>query len=215
MIRCSSSCRSGGMISVIDRPIASSAGVLEQPLRAGVPRRDDAFEGLADDRVVGGFDDRREQRARLRCFLYLVEVGADLVLPLPCAQRGSDPADQRGDPDRTFEQRHVSEIFQCSQRRRRVGPLMRQDQQREVGPRRLVFQKLDQLAAPVIGNRFLGQQHGTGARIERTAQRNHVGADRRFDSGLAQNRLDQLGISAGRSEDPNPRFERVGIAWLT
>jgi hypothetical protein len=36
-------------------------GVAEQPLGAGVPGPDDSVERLADDRIVRGFDDRREQ----------------------------------------------------------------------------------------------------------------------------------------------------------
>ena len=38
--------------------------VAEQPLGGGVPALDDAVERLADDGVVRGFDDRREQAGR-------------------------------------------------------------------------------------------------------------------------------------------------------
>ena len=44
----------------MDVPIISVGGVAEDPLGGGVPGRDDAVEVLADDRIVGRLDDRRQ-----------------------------------------------------------------------------------------------------------------------------------------------------------
>ena len=52
----SSPWRSAGMIIRIERPDRLGGGVAEHPLRGPVPRRDDAVQILADDGVVGRFD---------------------------------------------------------------------------------------------------------------------------------------------------------------
>src|SRR5580765_8437907 len=46
-------------------------GVAKHPLGAGIPRRDDPVQVLADDGIVGGLDDARQQGA---CFLELLTV---------------------------------------------------------------------------------------------------------------------------------------------
>ena len=56
----SSPCRSAGMIIRIDWPTASVGGVAEHALGRPIPGRDDAVQVLADDGVVGRFDDARE-----------------------------------------------------------------------------------------------------------------------------------------------------------
>src|SRR5271163_3085699 len=42
--------------------------VSEYPFRGFVPARDDAFQTVADDRIVGGFDDRRQRPRPVRAF---------------------------------------------------------------------------------------------------------------------------------------------------
>ena len=52
-----SSSRSGGMMMESERPLASLAVIAIDPLGGRVPTEDDAVKGLADDGVVGKFDD--------------------------------------------------------------------------------------------------------------------------------------------------------------
>ena len=144
--------------------------------RRGAPASRPALAHRAQDlrgRITrrGPLSSRATAAHTLRRFLHPAQIGTDLVLPLPRAQRRPHPADQRGDPDRALEQRHVSEIVDRLERRRRVGAVMSQDQQREIGPRRLISQKRDQPSALGIGDRLFRQQNRAGPGTDRAAQR--------------------------------------------
>ncbi len=66
-------------------------GVAEQPLRRGVPALDHAIERLADDGVVGGFDDRRQQAGSAQ---------AARGVRLPVSPFGDVPKDEDAPRDR-------------------------------------------------------------------------------------------------------------------
>ena len=77
MMCSSSAMRSAGMMSEMWRPTACVGRVAEEALGGSVPALDDPVERLADDGVVRGFDDRREQTGREE-FAGLVRIQAAL-----------------------------------------------------------------------------------------------------------------------------------------
>ena len=110
---------------------------------------------------------------------------ARVVLPLPCAQRGSDRTRERGDPDRALEHRDIAEHFDRLHHGDGICALAREHQHGKIGPRRLPpDERCEQLAAAL--HRLLGEKHGGRAPIDLPRHRLGVLADVAFDAALAQ-----------------------------
>jgi hypothetical protein len=85
-----------------DRPADDLRGfVSEQALGSAIPGPDDSIEILADDGVVGGFDDRGEVLGRLLGALALCQIKHESDTLIPAFLEGRR-ADQHGNTDAVF-----------------------------------------------------------------------------------------------------------------
>ena len=76
--------------------------------------------------------------------LEVFQMGADLVLPLACAQRGAHGAHQCGQPQRTLEHGDVAELRDRVADLLGIGATARQHEHRQVRPAGLPFHGVDQ-----------------------------------------------------------------------
>ena len=98
---------------------------------------------------------------------------AKLVLPLTAAHRAADEAERRTEPDRPLEQHDVAQPFEQAERPqidfRSLG--IGEEQNRNIGPRRLRAKALHQLADFRVFERFFGEHDDGRTAAEFDAQR--------------------------------------------
>ena len=130
--------------------------------------------------------------------------GARLVLALASAHGGAHQADQRGGMKRPLQKRHIAEQL-CQTRRRRIAlrpaALARQQDDREIGPGRLIGQRLGQ--NPQIGghHRFVRDNCQARAAGDLRAKGLEIGMNLRRKTRLAQDRQGDGAIAARGGQD--------------
>jgi hypothetical protein len=132
------------------------------------------------------------------------QVVSRLVLPSASPQRGPDGRHQGGGSSRSLQETHVSVWPEQKERplmRARRLSSRREDHEGQVGPRRLLFQGLEQELCGRGCEHFFGEQHRTGAGPDGVAELFHPGTDDREYPDFVQGGSHQRAIAAERSED--------------
>ena len=194
-------------VEVVDLPLhhrarRRGAGVFErarqfQDLEAVHDRRERVAQLVAERgeelvlAAIGGAQ-------RLLGLLPLGEVAADLILARSRANRGLRGAQQRGDARRPLEQRDVAERAPRFRGLRRVGARARQDQDRQVGPRRLPRQPRRRAAplSPAAGVLRRSSPRRRRRSVPAPAASSLVNV-RRLDAGAVEQRSGDLGVPRG------------------
>ena len=142
----------------------------------------------------------------------LGEVAADLVLARARANRRLRRAQERRDARRPLEQRDVAERAPRLGGFRRVGARPRQDQDRQVRPRRLPRQprRRAALCAPPSGA-LRRPAPPPRRRRARSTSASRVGERRGLDPGAVEQIGRDVAVPRGRRHDQDPQIARRGV----
>ncbi|MCY1213798.1 hypothetical protein D9M72_255950 [compost metagenome] len=135
---------------------------------------------------------------------------AHLVLAVACAQRRAHRAHQRRHAHRPLDDGDVGQPAHRVGNDHRVRSLARQDQHRQVGPRRLRGQRLGQRGGGRIGQRFFGQQDRAGALLQPAHERAEIGAGVRGDLGAFKHGLGHDGVPRSHGAQQDALFDGNG-----
>ena len=128
----------------------------------------------------------------------------NLVLPFPCPDGGPHRADKRRHPHGPLEKRHVAQRPHRFHGLRRVGAAARENQHRQIGPRRLRGEHGGQRGVVVVRRSFLGQQQRSGPRFHLVEHRLERPARVDANPQRRQHRLGHLCVLGGRGEKHQP-----------
>ncbi len=137
------------------------------------------------------------------------------ILATPRAQRRLYGMDQRSDPQRTLQKRctaYRSQLFQPRALFPRFAPAAGQDHQRQIGPGRLLGQRLAQLGKRKLSQSLAGDQDHGCPQAHLPAQGVHIRADNSLQPGLCQGDNCQRGITPGGRKCENPLVLRRGVS---
>ena len=182
-----------------------------------------ALDRRGDIEQVGGRSDRAERIAQLvaqhgqelvlgaalrlqRLFgaLALEQIVAHFVLTAACPQRRLHAAVQRHHPDRPLEQRDVAQLVEPLQvRRGGLGhaPTRGHDDDRDVGPGRLMIERGHEVAHRARRQRLFREHHRAHGARQASDDVGNTPAALRIETGRAQRGGQHLGIASERRED--------------
>jgi hypothetical protein len=143
------------------------------------------------------------------------EMLSHLVLSAARAQGRADGAQDGDDPRRALDERHVQRVAERLERAGVAGGALgpaRQDDQREVGPRGLSAEGVEQ-ASRVVGREGLLRDEGrAGALQELRAQLPHPGADLDGEARAEQVAARQVGVPPRRREEQDAPVDILRVS---
>ncbi len=197
-------------VGVVDLPVDDRDGPLEAPHGDLVAL--EHLRGVAHgaERVAQLVSQHRQELIALpHLAVALLERVARRVLPCARAQRRAQGADHRQHVQGPFERRDVAEAAEPLEGllvlARRRGPL-REDQEGEVGPRRLRAQDVDELGDDLRRQGVLGDERCARARRHVGRERLTVLADEDLNARLLERARRERRVSAGGRQDEDGVF---------
>ena len=154
-------------------------------------------------------EDGQEAVALVNAVFERLHQIADLVLPLACAQRRLRGADEALDAHGPVDQRDVRSAPEVSERAARAleRRLAGQNDDRDVGPRRLTVECLGQARCDVGKKRLFGQHQRSGAFLQCGAD----GVDRveclARETGRLEVRAHELRVAPDRRDDQHTMIQ--------